>query len=212
MNYLLNGGYCELKLEMLIEATGIRSEKIISGLKWYCINGASIENAAELNDVDAANLRRAKDKINDAAGKFYKWNQLCNKSDESKQVAIVTPEKPKRSKKPAVWKEFFKAYPEGKKGGVDTLAWKAAQSEKLTVKDFELMLEDVIRRGNLMPSWRKQYAQGVTRYIRERIWLTPITPERGALKEVQLDAFGHELRATKDITTQELISDRSWAD
>lgn len=97
MNYLLNGGYCELKLEMLIEATGIRSEKIISALRWYCINGASIENAAELNEVDAANLRRAKDKINDAAGKFYKWNQLCNKSDESKQVAIVTPEKPKRA-------------------------------------------------------------------------------------------------------------------
>lgn len=212
MNYLLSGGYNPQKLELLIESTGLRSEDIIAAVNDHLIRGASIDLSASLNLVDAANLNRAIKKLNTAAERFERWNQLCSKSDNSKQVALVTEKKAVKSKKPEAWKEFFKAYPEGKKGGVDTSAWKAAKSEGLKESDFAAMLEDVIQRGNLMPSWRKTYAQGIVKYIRERIWLTPITPERGTLREVQLDAFGDELRNTRDISTNELVSDRSWAD
>ena len=212
MNYLLSGGYNPQKLELLIESTGLRSEDIIAAVNDHLIRGASIDLSASLNLVDAANLNRAIKKLNAAAERFERWNQLCSKSDNTKQVALVTEKNAVKSKKPDVWKEFFKAYPEGKKGGVDTSAWKAAKSEGLEEPDFAAMLEDVIQRGNLMPSWRKTYAQGIVKYIRERIWLTPITPERGTLREVQLDAFGDELRSTRDISTKELVSDRSWAD
>ena len=212
MNYLLSGGYNPQKLELLIESTGLRSEDIIAAVNDHLIRGASIDVAASMNLVDPANLNRAIKKLNFSAERFERWNQLCNKSDQSKQVALVTEKKPARAKKPESWKAFFKAYPEGKKGGVDTSAWKAAKSEGLVEDDFVQMLDDVIRRSRAMPSWRNTYAQGIVKYIRERIWLTPIIPELRTGKEVQLDAFGVEVRNTKDLSTQELIEDRSWAD
>ena len=212
MNYLLSGGYNPQKLELLLDSTGIRSEDLIAAIKDHLIRGADKNTSAELNLVDVANLNRAIKKLNMWAERFERWNQLCNKSDQSKQIAIVTDKKPARAKKPESWKAFFKAYPDNKKGGVDTSAWKAAKSEGLGEDDFIQMLDDVIQRGRAMPSWRNTYAQGVVKYIRERIWLTPIIPELRTGKEVQLDAFGVEVRNTKDLSTQELIEDRSWAD
>ncbi|MDY7025990.1 MAG: replication protein [Pseudomonadota bacterium] len=79
--------------------------------------------------------------------------------------------------KPQSFKDFFEAYPPNKKGGSDKTAWKKAQREKLTDEDFQLMLEDVLKRTELMPSWYAKYALRITGYIEEKIWLTPITPE-----------------------------------
>lgn len=79
--------------------------------------------------------------------------------------------------KPQSFKDFFEAYPPNKKGGTDQTAWKKAQREKLTDEDFQLMLEDVLKRTELMPSWYAKYALRITGYIEEKIWLTPITPE-----------------------------------
>lgn len=213
MNYLLSGGYNPQKLELLISLTSIRSEDVIGAIRDHLIKGASIEAASQWNYADAGNTKRALKKLNEVARIVEECKNIdLYKNDPSKQVTLVTNKKPARSKKPDAWKDFFKAYPEGKKGGVDASAWKAAKSEGLEESDFSAMLEDVIQRGNLMPSWRKTYAQGIVKYIRDRIWLTPITPERGTLREVQLDAFGDELRNTRDISTNELVNDRSWAD
>jgi hypothetical protein len=177
MNYLLNGGYNPKKLELLLEDVSIRSEDIIAALNDYLIRGASVEVAAAMNLVDAGNLNRAIKKLNVAAERFDKWNQLCFKGDTSKQVALVIEKKPAKMKKPESWKLFFGTYPANKKGGTDTSAWKAALREGLTGDDFVLMLDDVVNRARLMPSWSTTYAQGITRYIADRIWLTPITPE-----------------------------------
>lgn len=94
--------------------------------------------------------------------------------------------------KPDVWKKFFDAYPENKKGGTDAAAWKAAQREGLVDVDFEAMLADVEKRKRLCLSWYSKYALGITRYISERFWLTPVTPDipkaRGGPHEPVTDA------------------------
>jgi hypothetical protein len=177
MNYLLNGGYNQQKLELLLEVVNIRSEDIIAAVNDYLIRGASIDVAAAMNLIDAGNLNRAIKKLNAAAERFDKWNQLCFKNDNSKEVTLVIEKRPARMKKPESWKLFFGTYPANKKGGTDTSAWKAALREGLTEDDFVLMLDDVVDRARLMPSWATTYAQGITRYIADRIWLTPITPE-----------------------------------
>jgi len=72
------------------------------------------------------------------------------------------------------WKTFFLSYPPNKKGGVDTVALRMAKKLKLTADDFSDMFTDVEKRKVLQPNWYNTYAQGICRYIEERIWLTPI--------------------------------------
>jgi len=98
MNYLLNGGYNPKKLELLLEVVNIRSEDIIAAVNDYLIRGASIDVAASMNLIDAGNLNRAIKKLNAAAERFDKWNQICFKSDASKEVALVIEAKPKPKK------------------------------------------------------------------------------------------------------------------
>jgi|GEM_PF-921903 len=97
MNYLLSGGYNPQKLQLLIESTGLRSEDIIAAVSDHLIRGASIDVAAAMNLVDPANLNRAIKKLNIAAERFERWNQLCSNGDNSKQVALVTEVKPKKA-------------------------------------------------------------------------------------------------------------------
>ena len=98
MNYLLNGGYNPQKLELLLEVVNIRSEDIIAAVNDYLIRGASIDVAASMNLIDAGNLNRAIKKLNSAAERFDKWNQLCFKNDNSKEVTLVIEKKPKPKK------------------------------------------------------------------------------------------------------------------
>ena len=98
MNYLLNGGYNPQNLELLLEVVNIRSEDIIAAVNDYLIRGASIDVAASMNLVDAGNLNRAIKKLNAAAERFDKWNQICFKSDNSKEVTLVIDAKPKPKK------------------------------------------------------------------------------------------------------------------
>ena len=82
---------------------------------------------------------------------------------------------PKRNSKPGSWKEFYQQYPETRRGGTDATAWKKAKSLKLTEDDFQLMLIDVINRKSFHAGWSDpQYIQGITKYISEKLWLTPI--------------------------------------
>lgn len=91
----------------------------------------------------------------------------------SNQEPIDKKTKQKNSK-PDSWKRFFDAYPENKKGGTDASAWKSAQREGLDDSDFEAMIADVEKRKRLCQGWYATYALGITRYISERFWLTPI--------------------------------------
>lgn len=80
-------------------------------------------------------------------------------------------------RKPDSFKQFFKIYPENKKGGRDESAWKKAKSLKLTDNDFMLMIADLEKRKVLCPSWYSKYAIGICKYLDEHFWKTPITPE-----------------------------------
>jgi hypothetical protein len=91
--------------------------------------------------------------------------------DKNKQVSIVH----KRISKPEIWKEFYRSYPETRRGGSDATAWNKAKAMKLTESDFQLMLDDVVNRKAFHSGWANpQYIQGITKYISEKLWLTPI--------------------------------------
>ena len=89
-------------------------------------------------------------------------------TNKSKNISI---------KKPDSWKAFFKLYPQNKKGGSDQTAWKKAKSLKLTDDDFKLMIDNIKKRKEFCPNWYRQFAEGITKYIGEQIWLTEIVPE-----------------------------------
>lgn len=88
-------------------------------------------------------------------------------------------------KKTDVWRDFYRAYPERLRGGSDAHAWKVAKSEHLTDKDFLAMYVDILERG------KSKYCPGITKYIREKRWLTPLpTPPEGANGRQQFELDG----------------------
>lgn len=111
---------------------------------------------------------------------------------ERKRAKEKKADKPE-AKKSKSWKDFFLTYPENKKGGTDASAWEAAKREGLTDSDFEDMILDVADRKAFCPSWYSTYAPGITKYIKDRIWKTPIRRESVAP------------------TIQDQLTDRSWA-
>lgn len=78
----------------------------------------------------------------------------------------------------SVFNAFFKAYPAHRKGGSDAAAWKAWKSEKLTDQDCVLAVEWLKNAVAVDSSWgfsaNGQFVLGITKFIRERHWLTPL--------------------------------------
>ena len=85
---------------------------------------------------------------------------------------------PKKIVKPDSFKEFFDIYPENRKGGSDRSAWDKAKKLKLTDDDFKLMINDVLQRKERHTQWLNGYVQGVTKYMDECVWKTPIITEQ----------------------------------
>lgn len=77
-------------------------------------------------------------------------------------------------KKSDSFKRFFAIYPENKKGGTDATAWKKAKALNLKDSDFQLMVADVEKRIKITPDWLTTYALGITRYLDQKFWLTPV--------------------------------------
>ena len=84
----------------------------------------------------------------------------------------------KRKLKPQSFKTFFDNYPSHRKGGTDAQAWKVWKSENLTEHDGELATSWLTQAAQSDPDWGVlaggQYIFGITKFIRERIWLTPV--------------------------------------
>ncbi|NQY33544.1 MAG: replication protein [Alteromonadaceae bacterium] len=84
----------------------------------------------------------------------------------------------KRKLKPQSFKTFFDNYPSHRKGGTNAQAWKVWKSENLTEQDAELATIWLLQAAQSEPSWGilagGQYVFGITKFIRERIWLTPV--------------------------------------
>ncbi|MCS6098640.1 helix-turn-helix domain-containing protein [Shewanella baltica] len=78
----------------------------------------------------------------------------------------------------SVFNAFFKAYPAHRKGGSDSAAWKAWKAEKLTDADCVLAVSWLKEAAALDTSWgfsaNGQFVLGITKFIRERHWLTPL--------------------------------------
>lgn len=78
----------------------------------------------------------------------------------------------------SVFNAFFKAYPAHRKGGSDSAAWKVWKAEKLTDADCVLAVTWLKEAAALDASWgfsaNGQFVLGITKFIRERHWLTPL--------------------------------------
>jgi hypothetical protein len=134
--------------------------------------------AKRADEYTAKALRIKQSQINNLAG----VRRVSGECPESVQPKREEKEEKKIDKKkvtkPDSFKQFFKMYPPNKKGGTDATAWKKAKTLGFTDNEFNLMIDDIEKRKALMPSWYSTYAIGITKYLEERIWLTPITPEK----------------------------------
>lgn len=121
------------------------------------------------------------------------------KHRENKHLDIVHSRK--KITKSETWKRFYAEYPENRRGGSDATAWKKAKQMRLTEQDFMDMLNDVANRKRNDGQWIQGYVQGITKYIGEEIWKTPIRPLQNAQNgNLDLSAQG----------THERINDTSW--
>ena len=123
-------------------------------------------------------------------------NKPINQETTNQEQDNHKPDSPKRITKPESFKAFFAAYPPNKKGGTDATAWKKAKSLNLGDDDFKAMLTNVQQRQVQCPSWYMQFAKGITRYMEERDWLTPVIPEAAP-------------RETADQRRQRMIDERN---
>ena len=88
----------------------------------------------------------------------------------------------KRNLKSELFKAFFNLYPERRRGGTNTQAYKAWTSEKLTDHDATIAIKWLTIAAKNDPAWSTtgsgEFVQGITKFIRERTWLTPIPQAR----------------------------------
>ena len=129
-------------------------------------------------------------------------NIVSKSSTENPSLEKSSPEKPvsKRKFKPESFKTFFDCYPSHRKGGTNGQAWKVWNAENLTEQDAELATSWLTQAAESVPDWgllaSGQYVFGITKFIRERIWLTPV-PET---KRQTIDEWEY------------VRNDTSWAD
>ncbi|MEL4371397.1 replication protein [Shewanella xiamenensis] len=94
---------------------------------------------------------------------------------------------------------FFKIYPAHRKGGSDAHSWKVWKAEKLTSADCDAAILWLTQAAAVDASWQThangQYALGITRFIRERHWLTPLP--KPALQNSHLDIASYHDAASR---------------
>ena len=94
MKYLPACGMNEEKLELLLGLTSIRSEPIITSIKWHLVHGWEIKLAAGRGPCDPKNLERALKTLNDAATKVERIKEIdlfvLTRKTDAKTVSKVT--------------------------------------------------------------------------------------------------------------------------
>lgn len=85
----------------------------------------------------------------------------------------------KQLKKPDYIRHLFEAYPAHRRGGTDAQFWKVWKQEKLNDQDAALFLNWVVSAAKSDPlQWgihaNGQFVVGITKFLRERRWLTPV--------------------------------------
>jgi len=88
-----------------------------------------------------------------------------------------------RVSKPDSFKQFFASYPAHRKGGNDSQAWKTWKAAKLTDHDADLANHWLTQAAIADPqNWSTSangFALGITRFINDTIWLTPLPRPSG---------------------------------
>ena len=97
---------------------------------------------------------------------------------EPSREPSIEPSCSKRPKKTELIREIFNQYPAHRRGGTASQLRKVFKSEKLTENDANLILNWLAKAAQSDPQWgtdaKGQFVHGLTKFIRERIWLTPL--------------------------------------
>lgn len=97
---------------------------------------------------------------------------------ESSIESSIEPSCSKQPKKAVFISDIFNQYPAHRRGGTSSQLRKVFKQEKLTEKDASLILNWLAKAAQSDPQWgtdaKGQFVHGITKFIRERIWLTPI--------------------------------------
>ncbi|GLQ31627.1 replication protein [Litoribrevibacter albus] len=140
-----------------------------------------------------ADFRKSRSRLDFESGSTPTKEETITKETITKEISVQNDDppdeinspvetKPKRTKKPDSFKKFFAQYPAHRKGGTDAQAWKAWNSEKLADQDAEDALAWLTTTQANNPDWgtlaNHQFVFGITKFIRERIWLTPMPLQR----------------------------------
>jgi len=107
-------------------------------------------------------------------------------SESSSEVQEKESTKEKPAKKTRAKKDnfnaFFKQYPAHRKGGTSSQAWKAWLSEGLGEDDAALALSWLGNAAKSDKDWEidadGQFVLGITKFIRDHVWLTPLPSAR----------------------------------
>ena len=108
-----------------------------------------------------------------------KYKEQTNRTNQYNKPIPPNPQGGKQVKvnKSDAFKSVFAIYPSHRKGGTDALAWKTWKSEKLNDLDAGFAFTWLIQAANADPSnWSTAangFAYGITKFIKERMWLTP---------------------------------------
>lgn len=180
------------------------SEGVITCLKLSKVSDDYTSKIVRVKYAQALDSKRVRQTPTNSEKVPLDKNKLDkNKSDniiENTSVSAV-PEKKVRISKSDTWKRFYEEYPENRRGGSDATAWKKAKQKRLTEYDFVDMLDDVMKRKAGCSQWHKGFVQGITKYIDEEIWKTPI----------RFEQLGDSSFATADASLNRLL-DTDWAD
>ena len=128
----------------------------------------------------------------------YTNNQIDNNTTVHKTDSPVSDQpkteqkSTKRNVKSKAFKEFFAAYPDHRKGGTDQSAWAAWKSENLTDEHALEAIAWLDQASTLDPeTWGKesggQFAHGITKFIRTKIWKTPLPKPKSSFRRSGLD-------------------------
>lgn len=101
-------------------------------------------------------------------------NKILSKPENIPVLAVQKT----RLKKPKFIHEIFLQYPAHRRGGTDAQLWTLWKQEKLTETDAAKILNWLFHAAHNDPQWgtnaNGQYVKGLTKFIREKIWLTPV--------------------------------------
>ncbi|ODN41212.1 hypothetical protein [Piscirickettsia litoralis] len=125
-------------------------------------------------------------------------NQKCEMSGGDETTSKK--ERAKPVPKPEIFKRFFAEYPATRRGGTDAWAWKKWKSLKIDEETGQKMLADVIARKQRDRLWLEGKIFGITRYLKEKIWLTPID-----------EGINQNANSTRNLSTADLYEQQVYA-